>query len=111
VPKALLRAVGRPLLPASVVDRRDKSPFPSPEHQWMRAGRLPMIDALLAEERTLDRGIFTADHIRSRSLEPQARLTAFNVELWFRIFIDRDAPWVDMASEAAGRPVAAMHDA
>ena len=107
MPKALLRAVGRPLLPASVVDRRDKSPFPSPEHQWMRAGRLPMIDALLAEHRTLDRGVFVADDLRAGRLEPQARLTAFNIELWFRLFIDRDPYWLDLASEGSSRVIAA----
>jgi asparagine synthase (glutamine-hydrolysing) len=89
LPKALLRAVAGPLLPASVVERRDKTPFPSPEDQWLGAGRLPFIDALLAEERTLDRGIFAADDLRA-GMTPHARFTAYNIELWLRLFIDRD---------------------
>jgi asparagine synthase (glutamine-hydrolysing) len=99
VPKALLRRVARPLLPASIVDRHDKTPFPSPELQWLSANRLQMIDTLLAEERTLDRGVFAADELRRGSLEPHGRLTAFNVELWFRLFIDRDPDWISVATE------------
>ena len=106
LPKALLRAIARPLLPASVVDRRDKTPFPSPEDQWLAAGHLPMVDHLLAEERTLDRGIFVADDLRGASLEPLARITAFNVELWFRLFIDRDPHWLRLASEGRARAAA-----
>jgi asparagine synthase (glutamine-hydrolysing) len=111
LPKALLRAIARPLLPASVVDRRDKTPFPSPEDQWLAAGHLPMIDKLLAEECTLDRGIFVADDLRAGSLSPQARITAFNVELWFRLFIDRDRHWLRLASEGRARTAAVSHPA
>jgi asparagine synthase (glutamine-hydrolysing) len=94
VPKALLRAVARPVLPASIVDRRDKKPFPSPESQWIRGGRLPAVAALLAEERSLERGIFDADELRKGLLGGWELLTAFNVELWFRVFIDRDPYWL-----------------
>jgi asparagine synthase (glutamine-hydrolysing) len=107
VPKALLRAVGTTLLPPSIVARRDKTPFPSPEHQWLRSGRLPFVDAVLREPRTLERGIFSADDLRSRAMESAARFTAFNVELWFRLFIDRDPHWLDLASEGSGRVVTA----
>jgi hypothetical protein len=34
-------------------------------------------------------------------------LTAFNIELWFRLFIDRDPYWLEQAAEAGGRVVAA----
>ena len=103
VSKALLRAVARPLVPRTVVERRDKTPFPSPESQWVASGRLPIVDALLSEERSLDRGVFLADDLRRRALEPHARLTAFNVELWFRLFIDRDPVWLEAAAGGCAR--------
>ncbi|HKW09378.1 MAG TPA: asparagine synthase (glutamine-hydrolyzing) [Gemmatimonadaceae bacterium] len=103
LPKALLRAVGTSLLPRSVVDRRDKTPFPSPELQWLAAGRLPMIDSLLREERTLDRGVFAPDELRDHVLEPGFRLTVFNIELWFRLFIDKDPCWLALAADGDAR--------
>lgn len=103
VPKALLRAVAKPLLPSSVVDRRDKTPFASPEHQWLQAGRLPMIGALLKEERTLDRGVFVADDLRRQALEPYGLFLAFNIELWHRLFIDRDPYWVGLARDGSSQ--------
>jgi asparagine synthase (glutamine-hydrolysing) len=90
LPKALLRAVARPMLPESILQRRDKSPFPSPERQWLSAGRLPLLDAVLSEERTLDRGIFSPDALRRGNLSPGSRIAALNIELWFRLFIDQD---------------------
>jgi asparagine synthase (glutamine-hydrolysing) len=103
VPKALLRAVARPLIPESVVDRRDKTPFASPELQWLQSGRLPMIGALLKEDRTLDRGIFVADDLRQGALEPYAQFLAFNIELWFRLFIDRDPQWLEAVERGEAR--------
>jgi hypothetical protein len=101
--------VAQPLLPESVLARRDKTPFASPERRWLRAGRLPMIDSLLAEERTLDRGLFASDELSAGALEPHARFTAFNIELWFRLFIDRDPYWLHMAAEGCAPPVVAAH--
>jgi asparagine synthase (glutamine-hydrolysing) len=107
VPKALLREVGRPLLPASVVERQDKVPFRSPEFDWLTSGQLPMIDAVLREERTLDRGVFAPDELREPGLGAQMRITVFTLELWFRLFIDRDPYWLGLAkggsSRAAGK--------
>ena len=107
VPKALLRAVGKPLLPQTVVDRRDKTPFPSPERQWLAAGRLPLVDTLLREEKTLERGVFAADELRDQRMEPGFRLTAFNIELWFRLFIDKDPHWLSLAAEGDARKLRA----
>jgi asparagine synthase (glutamine-hydrolysing) len=94
VPKALLRGVARPLLPASIVDRNDKTPFASPERYWLHDGRIPMMRAMLAEERTLDRGIFLADDLRGGAVDLHGQFMAFNLELWFRLFIDRDPHWL-----------------
>lgn len=103
LPKALLREVGRPRLPASVVGRRDKIPFPSPEAEWLNSGQLPLIDAVLREERTLDRGVFAPDELREPGLGAQMRFSVFNIELWFRMFIDRDPYWLGLAKGASAR--------
>jgi len=103
VPKGLLRAVARPLLPNTIVERRDKTPFASPERLWLNAGRLPIIDSLLAEEQTLDRGVFEPDDLRRGALDVQARFTAFNIELWFRLFIDRDPNWTGLVRRKEAR--------
>ena len=108
VPKGLLRAVARPLLPASVVERRDKTPFASPERLWLNAGRLPIIDSLLTEEQTLDRGIFEPDDLRRGAVDIQARFAAFNIELWFRLFIDRDRSWTGLVERKDARPASAI---
>ena len=104
VPKALLRGVARPLLPSSVVERRDKTPFMSPERHWLQGGKLPLIGALLAEERTLDRGVFGADDLRRGTLDPHSQFMAFNIELWFRLFIDRDPSWLALVERKGVRP-------
>jgi asparagine synthase (glutamine-hydrolysing) len=105
IPKALLRAVAQPLLPPSVVERRDKVPFPSPERFWLRDGLLPMIDTVLTEPRTLDRGVFAPDELRRGTLSPQATFIAFNVELWFRLFVDRDPSWLGLVERKQTRPI------
>jgi asparagine synthase (glutamine-hydrolysing) len=97
MPKALLREVGRPLLPSSVVERRDKVPFASPESDWLTTGQLPLVDSVLAEQRTLERGVFAPDEIREPGLGPDMRFTIFNIELWFRLFIDQDPYWLELA--------------
>jgi len=107
LPKALLRAVGKSLLPQAIVERRDKTPFPSPERQWLAAGRLPLVDQLLREEKTLERGVFAADELRDHRMEPGFRLTAFNIELWFRLFIDKDPYWLARAAEGDARTLRA----
>jgi asparagine synthase (glutamine-hydrolysing) len=101
VPKALLLAVAKPLLPASIIERRDKSPFPSPERSWLHTGKLPKIDQVLGEERSLDRGVFAPDVLRRGELDARARFVAFNVELWFRLFIDRDPAWLGLVGGEA----------
>jgi asparagine synthase (glutamine-hydrolysing) len=91
-PKGLLRAAARRWLPPSVAERRDKSPFPVPVAGWLAGALGDSFRTLLAEERTLDRGIFHPDELRNRRLESWSLLQMANVELWYRIFMDGDGP-------------------
>lgn len=91
-PKGLLRAAARRWLPAEVVDRKDKAPFPIPVLNWIDGELGRGFRALLAEERSLDRGIFHPAELRDPDLEPAHVLAMANVETWCRLFLDGDGP-------------------
>jgi asparagine synthase (glutamine-hydrolysing) len=102
VPKALLRAVAAPLLPERIVRRDDKTGFPVPYREWVASRLAPQIRALLASEASLDRGVFSPRVLRDPWLSPEEMLTMLNIEVWFRVFIDRDPAWLP-AEPGAGR--------
>ncbi len=108
VPKALLRRVGSSLLPREVVARRDKGAFRVPAGQWF-AGRLgPVIERLVFSPAAADRGIFDPIELRSGWHGPAALWSALGIEIWFRIFIDRDPEWLAQIGPAdSGRPAGA----
>jgi asparagine synthase (glutamine-hydrolysing) len=102
VPKAIIREVAAPILPAQIVRRNDKTGFPVPFREWI-AGQLgPQVRALLGSEASLDRGIFNPRVLRDPGLSPGEMLTMLNVEVWFRVFIDRDPVWLPIGA-GAGR--------
>jgi asparagine synthase (glutamine-hydrolysing) len=103
-PKRLLREVVRPLLPPSILDRRDKRPFPIPVEQWLGASLFDSVRAVLKSPRCLDRGIFDPDRLREDDLRFSDLWPVLNVELWYRIFVDRDPVWVGRAAALADRP-------
>jgi asparagine synthase (glutamine-hydrolysing) len=105
-PKRLLREVVRPLLPPSILDRRDKRPFPIPVEQWLEASLFDTVRSILRTPRSLDRGIFDPDRLRENDLGLSDLWPILNVELWYRIFIDRDPVWVERAA-ALRTPAAA----
>ena len=49
-----------------------------------------MARRLLSSERSLDRGVFSPRVLRDASLGAGDLLAMLNVEVWFRVFIDRD---------------------
>lgn len=93
VPKALLREVASRHVPERVVKRDDKTPFPVPLREWVGKQLRPMARQLLGSERSLDRGVFSPRVLRDETLEAEALLAMLNVEMWYRVFIDRDAAW------------------
>ena len=96
-PKRLLREVARPLLPPSIVFRRDKIPFPSPVEQWFADKLFGAAVDLLRSERTLDRGVLHPDRLREEAISSGALWPLINIELWYRICVDRDPGWVEQA--------------
>ncbi|MBF0427125.1 MAG: asparagine synthase (glutamine-hydrolyzing) [Magnetococcales bacterium] len=95
--KSIFRHAVRNLLPASVLDRKDKMGFPMPFKEWWRAGPLKeyTLDILLSDT-CRDRGIFDQKAL-TRVLNDKdyifGRQTwgALNLELWFRQFFDGEA--------------------
>jgi asparagine synthase (glutamine-hydrolysing) len=101
VPKRLLRAVSERLLPESVRSRRDKTPFAVPLARWFQGELKPLLDEVLFSEPCLGRGVFDPDRLRDDSLGPSKLWAALNLELWFRIVIDRDPEWTARTSAIA----------
>jgi asparagine synthase (glutamine-hydrolysing) len=102
VPKAIIREVAAPLLPTHIVGRNDKTGFPVPLREWIGAQLAPQIRALLGSDASLERGIFNPRVLRDPWLSPEEMLTMLNVEVWFRVFIDRDPAWLP-SEPGAGR--------
>jgi len=99
-PKALLRRAARRWLPATIVDRSDKGPFAVPTNRWLSRELLPLIRNVLQSRSTLERGVFDPRLLRNGLVELISPWVALNVELWYRIFFDRDREWLDRIGEA-----------
>lgn len=93
VPKALLRKVAEQHVPARVVARDDKTPFPVPLQEWFGRELRPMAERILRSEASLERGIFAPAVLRDPALGVGDLLTMLNVEVWCRVFLDRDPAW------------------
>ena len=104
-PKHLLKEVVRPLLPASIIERRDKRPFPIPANRWFATEMASTIRDILRSPSCLDRGVFDPDRLRQGVLSPDAVWPLINLELWFRIFMDREPCWVEQAMALSKPPV------
>jgi asparagine synthase (glutamine-hydrolysing) len=93
-PKYLLRSVASSWIPDQVLNRRDKAPFPVPTDNWFSGELAPMIWGILLSPACLDRGILNPDALRRKTLNANSLWSAVNLELWFKIFIDRHPSWV-----------------
>ena len=92
--KNALRKVAQPVLPASVMDRRDKMGFPVPLNEWMRKGVVKeFVSDILLSQRSRERGMF--DMIEMEKLiHAEAKFGrelwgALCIELWYQIFVDK----------------------
>jgi len=100
-PKRLLKEIVRPLLPASIRERRDKRPFPIPVERWLAGELAGTVQDILRSPQCLDRGVFHPDRLREDVMSPDVVWPLINLELWFRIFVDRDPHWVEQAETLA----------
>jgi asparagine synthase (glutamine-hydrolysing) len=109
--KSILKSAVEDLLPHSIIYRR-KMGFPTPWSQWLAGDQLGELESLLLEPRSTRRNIFRPDAIRrifaehrGRSRDNSNRIwRLLNLELWFRVFVDRDS---SLLRESAGHSLAA----
>jgi len=95
-PKHILKKAVEGLLPAEIVHRK-KQMFAVPIGEWFRAGAKECIRDILYDGRFVNRGVFDATRVQQMLEEHQAGCANYgrqlrlilNIELWFRIFMDR----------------------
>jgi asparagine synthase (glutamine-hydrolysing) len=107
VPKGLLREAAGSWLPATVRARRDKVPFRVPVEAWFAGDLASLIRDLTQGPASLERGFFNPDVLRSGELDPAELWCAITIEMWARIFLDRD-PKMLARVHAARRHAAAL---
>jgi len=106
--KRVLREAMKGLLPASIMNRR-KMGFPVPFSAWTRGGWNDVVRDVLLDRRSRERGIIEptaverllADHAAGSTDGGDRLWSLFNLELWFRTFIDREG--VQTLPEPAAR--------
>jgi len=106
--KRVLREAVRPILPAEVVDRRDKMGFPVPLHAWAAGPLRDFLHDILCGPRARQRGIFqpaALDRLVTGERQYGRELWGvLSLELWFRAFVDGEAiPTLAQPVGAAGR--------
>ncbi len=94
--KRILRDAMRGVLPASILTRR-KMGFPVPFGGWAKSRWNGVIREVLLDRRSRERGVIDAaavdgllqDHAAGRRDGTDPLWALFNLELWYRTFIDR----------------------
>ena len=95
--KRILHAAMKGLLPDAILNRR-KMGFPTPFSDWLSGPQVDFVEELLLEERSLSRGLFKPERLRqlfsqhrtSYSDHSDKLWRLLNLELWHRVFVDRD---------------------
>jgi asparagine synthase (glutamine-hydrolysing) len=96
--KSILKSAVEDLLPHSIIYRK-KMGFPTPWSGWLVGEQLQELEHLMLEPRSMQRNLFRPDAIRSLFAEHRTRTRdnsnriwrLLNLELWFRVFVDRDS--------------------
>jgi asparagine synthase (glutamine-hydrolysing) len=110
--KQIVKKALEGLLPDSIIYRK-KMGFPVPWEQWLRESLLARVEAMLLEERALDRGWISAEGVRSIVAEHRSGRTnlsrqlwtLWGLETWARVFLDGEREFL-RATEAPERTVA-----
>jgi asparagine synthase (glutamine-hydrolysing) len=97
IPKYLLREIASSLLPELVWKRKEKFPFPIPGKFWLMRNMLELTKKVLLSPDCMKRGIYEPQTIREVCKENDTKVLwwLLNVELWHKIFIDRDNYWLE----------------
>jgi asparagine synthase (glutamine-hydrolysing) len=91
--KHILKRVMGDLVPASVLERKDKMGFPVPLAEWMRGGIVrDFVGDVLLSQRSLQRGIFKPkslqDMLDHQGVGGRQLWGALSLELWHQAYID-----------------------
>jgi len=97
--KWVLKKAVQDLLPSSIIHRK-KLGFPTPWRAWLSGPQFPWVENLLTGPRSEQRTLFKPEAVaqllsehRSRKRDHTDRLwRLLNLELWCRVFLDREAP-------------------
>ena len=98
-PKHLLRQAASRLLPAEVMQNREKRGFPVPGRFWKTPTVSETVSRILLSKQSLARGVFSERALRAASENVTQYWPLVNVELWFKLFIDRDPEWLGRAKD------------
>lgn len=90
IPKGLLREAAAPWLPPAVRARKDKIPFPVPIEAWFTGNLAPFVRDITLAPACLERGFFNPDVLRGDELGPWELWSVIAIEMWSRVFLDRD---------------------
>jgi asparagine synthase (glutamine-hydrolysing) len=102
--KLILKSAVKDLLPPSIIHRR-KMGFPTPIAKWILGPQLDALEKMLLGTRSMRRGFFRPEAVRRLFAEHRANSRdnadqiwrLLNLEIWQRIFFDRDqAPMESM---------------
>jgi asparagine synthase (glutamine-hydrolysing) len=96
--KSILKSAVEDLLPHSIIYRK-KMGFPTPWSGWLAGEQLQELEDLMLEPRSMQRNLFRPHAIRRLFAEHRTRTRdnsnriwrLLNLELWFRVFVDRDS--------------------
>jgi asparagine synthase (glutamine-hydrolysing) len=103
--KRILKAAMNGFLPDPVLNRQ-KMGFPTPFSDWLVGPQVDFVEQLLMDERSLNRGFFRPEGLRLLFSEHRTNYRdhsdklwrLLNLELWHRIFVDRDPAPLSAAS-------------
>jgi asparagine synthase (glutamine-hydrolysing) len=109
--KSILKKAVADLLPSEIIYRK-KMGFPTPFAQWMSGPQIQTMEQLLLDPRTSSRNIFRpaaveqllAEHVSGQRIHHERLWRLLNLELWFRIFVDRDPEPLKMTTELFAIP-------
>lgn len=96
--KRILKKAVADLLPSSVINR-PKSGFPTPWAKWLAGPQLDLVQNLLLEPRSINRGLFTHKAVERLFQEHRALYRdhcdriwrLLNLELWFRVCVEGES--------------------
>jgi asparagine synthase (glutamine-hydrolysing) len=97
--KAIFRAAVKDLIPREILTRR-KMGFPVPVGRWLRDGFWPVVQEFVLGPRAMSRGLFNRsaivrmvdEHRSGRGRHGDRLWLLVNLEIWQRIFCEREDP-------------------